>query len=370
MNKLLLDPSLWMTGELKLKSNGDHAKSAPVTLVAYTGKAIDYPPFGKLVFDLSSMRHKGRVLLDRDHEGDSIGYLNRIEVIDNQLIMSGAITPNGQPDRELLIADMAEIPWQASIETHDFELELIDVGEVVHVNGRDLEGPLFVVRNWELVSACVCKYGRDADTSAMLLAASRNKKSAAKKVWFIAASKQEEGKQMVDETNVQVGEVAAVEAAVEVVAEEVKAEPVVEATNVTEPAVDQAEAVEAVDADKKDAEVAGEVVAEAVEVEAPVAIAAAVEVSVDPRAEFKQFVNAFGAELAATYYGEGLSLAEATTKFVAAIKAENDDLKNRLAASVSDRGADKAITFSADRVDEKKPEKSGIESVIRFAGKK
>lgn len=46
----------------------------------------------------------------------------------------------------------------------------------------------------------------------------------------------------------------------------------------------------------------------------------------DPRAEFKQFLAAFGAR-ASDYYGAGLSFADAEKQYLAAVEAENEKLK-------------------------------------------
>lgn len=55
------------------------------------------------------------------------------------------------------------------------------------------------------------------------------------------------------------------------------------------------------------------------------------EVVVDARAEFKEFVNAFGPDRAANYFSAGLSMADAKAAYMDELIAENADLKAKLA---------------------------------------
>jgi len=57
--------------------------------------------------------------------------------------------------------------------------------------------------------------------------------------------------------------------------------------------------------------------------------------SPDPRAEFKRMVETFGAEFAAQAYADGLTYEQALTKHYEKVKAENAELRTKLAAQKS-----------------------------------
>lgn len=68
-------------------------------------------------------------------------------------------------------------------------------------------------------------------------------------------------------------------------------------------------------------------------------------VAVDPRAEFKQFVDRFGADRAAKFYAEGVSFADAERVYVGEIEAENIELKKKIEDQRTKPAAfDKTIT--------------------------
>lgn len=351
--KLLLNPEAFkLKGSIQLGSNGANAKSAPVTLIANSGEPIEYPGVGRICWDFETMTHKPRIPLDYEHRpDDSDGYLNKISTDGGVLKASGALIITDEFTAALATKMESGVPYEASIESHGGTLELIDEGEVVVINGRPQTGPFFALREWKLAAVAICKFGKDSDTSAELVLSAAKKNQTKRKVTFVSSANEQMGEEM-DQSK----QVAAVEAAEAVVTEEVKPVQEAKATEATVTGVvPQAEADKAVEAieDTK------------AEVEAVTASKQAVEVS-DPRAEFKQFVAAFG-DKAAEYFGEGLSLSDATTKFVEHLKQTNDELTKRLAASVSDRGADKPVAFS-DESQRSNAKRTGLP--IRLASKK
>lgn len=124
----------------------------------------------------------------------------------------------------------------------------------------------------------------------------------------------------VDSADVSDQELSEQEAAQQEETVEADAEPVEDAQPVEE---------EAVDAPVDDAQ--------PVEVEEPVAEN---KEQIDARAEFKKFVDAFGADRAGVYYADGLDFGAAQARYVGEIKAENEDLKKRLKASDSVKPVD------------------------------
>lgn len=338
--QLLLKPTMTTGGVIKLTSNGPSAKTAKITVVANSGKPIQYRDTGLLVWDMAGMKAKAKIPLDW-HHGDSsvIGYLNQFDTSTGQLICSGAITPTSrQDDVGTMVVELLQggAPFEASVESWTDEIELIDEGEFAMVNGNVCAGPLTILRKWELKAVAVCKFGADAETSTVLAASAAKAKNnlTSEKVIFTRLSKRIS---MDDVNNTPEAVTATEEVAPEVT-------PVVEVVEAETVEADQ----EIVQANVEAAPAAVEAVAPVEIEEAPVAIAASVEPvveAVDARSEFKRFVATFGND-AAAYFAEGLSFADAQTKHVAAVQKENDELRKRLAAI--DRGAPKPIAFSAN----------------------
>jgi ATP-dependent protease ClpP protease subunit len=82
------------------------------------------------------------------------------------------------------------------------------------------------------------------------------------------------------------------------------------------------------------------------------------EVVVDARAEFKEFVNAFGPDRAANYFAAGFSMADAKAAHMDELVKENADLKAKLAntetvkpvASKPNDDSDVPLTFTRDQI--------------------
>lgn len=344
---------LRMSAELKLTSNGDNAKTAKVTLVARTGDAIDSPWFGRFVHDFAGMSAKPRIPIDYAHDPeDSIGYLNKFETGSGDLVCSGAIVLVGHEVNEVVQKMQAGVPYEASIEFgDDFVMEYVPEGFSVTVNGRDIAGPLTVIRQWTLKAVAICKFGLDGGTSAELQMSQQNTSDGDGKVFRVRMSKHRRGESQMNE-NEKAVEAEKVEATEDKKLSETPAE--VPATVEAEPQVEAEKVVEA-----------SETAEDKVKVDEEVAVAAAMSVpvalvkAVDPREEFKQFVATFG-DKAADYYAQGLSMSDATKEYVKYLKADNDKMKTRLAAT---RGAEAPVRFSDGATRDGK--KGGLESLIR-----
>jgi hypothetical protein len=288
------------------------------------------------------MSNKSRIPIDIDHDPtDSIGYLNNFDTSSGDLICSGAVVltnpddPN-DPTTDLVTKILNGVPYEASIEFDDYTLQFIPEGSSVIVNGRVIDGPVTVASDWTLKAVAITKFGCDSDTSTDIQL-SKEKSGEAKEGFFIRFAKSKMGIDVMNANKETEKKVEAVEAPVEAKAVEavVKATEEV-STQLSEVKVEVAAVPVA----------AVEAIVEEVKKDEPVAEVAVTlsKTSVDPREEFKTFVGTFGAEKAAMFFSEGLSYSDALTKFSVSLKAENEDLKKRLAAV--DRGAESVVRFS------------------------
>jgi hypothetical protein len=106
-------------GEFALGDNGETAKTAPLSMVARSGKPIEHWFWGRVVHDLSGMKlHKSRLAVDYCHDDkEIIGYLNKFDSTSGDLVTSGALIPFKDSDRatEIIHKMKAGVPYEASI---------------------------------------------------------------------------------------------------------------------------------------------------------------------------------------------------------------------------------------------------------------
>jgi hypothetical protein len=147
-------------------------RRAPIEVLARTGKPVTHWYWGRIVHDFSGMRSREKLAFDCNHDySKPIGYADKITV-DGDLKLSGELISRHNEDAAAEIMDLAPagVPYQASIqfnpETAVFEY--LDDNQTSTVNGDTVQGPLVVVRQWELLRCALCLTGVDTGTSANL----------------------------------------------------------------------------------------------------------------------------------------------------------------------------------------------------------
>lgn len=310
-------------GALKLAAAAntivDGSVPAPVNLVAITGEPVNY--WGDLIiFDLASMVKPGKVPLDYCHEyQETIGFLDSFELSTGALAAAGMIVPF-EKDRgaELIVKMAAGVPYQASIECDEYELEYVDEGQSVPVNGKDRPGPIWVLRDWELKGVAICKYGQDDETSATLALSEKNSRH--RQVKLSGGPKSVPATGNTADESVPGGNLT--NAATSTVTPAAAGSSAATGTTTVSGS-------SAGDTGAPTGTPAAAAPAATVPAADPVALAQG------ERATFKAFVTEFGNERAAVYFSEGLSLENARGKEIIRLRAENADLRKPKA----DRGA-------------------------------
>jgi len=334
-----------VVGEPEIGDNGDGAKSAPVRLVARSGKPIEHWFWGRVVHDLAGMRlHKSRIPIDYVHDSkEVIGYLNRFDTESGDLITSGALVPFKESDRatEILHKFRAGVPYEASINFggDGIKVEELSPGQVSQVNGYQFEGPGVIVREWPLRGVAICPYGADANTESAALAGANAKTYMASVV--IAEPNADTEETAMSEQTVEVSAPVSPEVeeakSDELNAEESALEQTVEA-QADEAQVEAPQ--EAVEASAVEAEPAAEVVEEPAE-----------EVKKElSREEFARINAEFGAEIAAQVMCDGGDYVAALKLAYEATRTERDQLRVQLAeATKSEHGTPvKVVAVPAD----------------------
>jgi hypothetical protein len=300
-----------IVGEFELGDNGEGAKTAPVRLVARSGKPIEHWFWGRIVHDLAGMRvHKPRLPIDYVHDSKEIvGYLNRFDTESGDLITSGALVPFKDSDRatEILHKFRAGVPYEASINFGGDGIKVEDVpeGYIAQVNGFAFEGPGVIVREWPLRGVAICPYGADMHTESTALSGAKQYAATVFRSPKTATKETEMSEQVAVEVAAQVETpvVAETEEKIETPVEETPAEATEQAVEAETPEGEQA------------AQAPGEPVPEVVEQPKP-------ELS---RADFLRIVDEFGADIAAQTVKDG-------GDYAAALKLAFDKRGERIAA--------------------------------------
>ncbi len=313
---------LMSVGEFQLGDNGEGAKSAPISLVARSGKPIEHWFWGKVVHDLSGMRlHKSRLAIDYVHDDkEIIGYLNHFDSSSGDLVASGALVPFKDNDRatEILHKLAQGVPYEASINFggDGIKVEELPEGMVAQVNGFQLEGPACIIREWPLRGVAVCPYGADANTESRALSNTNKTFSATVASVTVPVVETPTEETQMSET-------------VEVVAESTEAQATEQTEQTAEAIATEASAVEE----------------QAVETEMTAQEQKPVELS---REEFSRIADRFGNEIAVRAMRECANFETALTWHVEAIEAKNAELQKQVSElSNSQTSTGKAVRMTA-----------------------
>ncbi len=161
-----------LTGSpMQFMGGHEDADARPFSLVARSLDAIEHPWWGRIVHDMEGMQlRKPTCPVDYCHDPDNlIGVANGSSVTEDGLEVSGeliVLEANDEADK-VFKRGKAGLPYEASIDWigEGTELEYIPEDVTTEVNGRQFEGPGYVVRQWPLRSVAVCPYGADSSTS-------------------------------------------------------------------------------------------------------------------------------------------------------------------------------------------------------------
>lgn len=296
-------PLSFQFAEAKEKKEGTY----PFTLFARSAEGVPHWYYGQIYHDFSGMKHKGTIPVDWCHDDDEIiGVSSEIVVKPDGLYISGELLQFEQDDRVAKIKRLSDagVPFEASIDFRGHATyEQVYERRVAQVNGRQIEGPALIVREWSLRAVAICPHGVDPHTS------SQFSQEAAGPVAVRIFS---EGEPM---TNATMSGAAAgnTPAPSQQQAENPAPQTApasVKATDTTEPPAQQQTAT------KKDEES---------------------DPSAKWKAELKRFTDKFGAEKGTEWYTSGKTWSEACelwgdllAKQLAASKEENQQLTNKL----------------------------------------
>lgn len=133
------------------------------SMVANTGQVMNRW-WGKLVLDLGGAKFNQRLGLLLDHDvTQRLGYSTKVEVTPQGLVASGKLLKNELADQ--ILAESGDgFPFQASLMAVPKRVQELDEGQEAEVNGKTMQGPLTIFREWTARELTLTVLGADADT--------------------------------------------------------------------------------------------------------------------------------------------------------------------------------------------------------------
>lgn len=353
---VLSSPVSFSTGDSK---TADATQPVRFEQVARTGEPLDHWWWGRIVHDMEGFStHKATIPLDYCH-GEECGFCDGFAVNDSwELVVGGAVVPTSLENdigRKVIERSRGGVPYEASIffDPDTMLLEFVPEGYVTEVNGQEFEGPLTVVREWELRGVAVCPYGYDKNTSTEL--AELGMFSPKRKKEPAIAHPTAMSKTTPKPANKPQGDTKPVELSNNPEQPtEANPESSEATTELTKPEATPQPKAEPTELAKPEGEVTGEVSAF--------------------QKKRQEFLTAFtrqdgNTELANKWLAEDLSFAEAQVRFSQVLQAENTELKQRLgglqAAEGEGVGESAPVGFSAQEDKGKAVRWGGFASKIK-----
>lgn len=150
-------------GETKLKK---------FSITAYTGVPVRVGFGYPVVVDLAGMTISSDSLpILKDHDATQIvGHTDSHDKSVKRLKLTGVVSGVGEAAHEVVALGGNGFPWQASIGASIEQMDFVDKGESINVNGRAISGPVYVARKSTLRETSFVAMGADAGTSGRIAA--------------------------------------------------------------------------------------------------------------------------------------------------------------------------------------------------------
>ena len=168
------DKYCFRLGDLNVNQAEEGKKKRTFSGVAYSGEVItDHWYWDRIIFDLDSMKIKGRIPALLDHSSrQRAGVINEHSINHQQgLVVSGDLMSN-EFGTEVAQDSDDGFPWQMSVRIEPSSVEEIQADASVTVNGKVHQGPITVFRGGRIREVSFCALGADDNTNAV--AASHN----------------------------------------------------------------------------------------------------------------------------------------------------------------------------------------------------
>lgn len=161
---------------LDLTAAAGEDKQPTFSGIGYTGGLLQLGWGYPVVIDLEGMsvpNQRMPALLSHD-TSRIVGHTESVEVSQKRLRVSGSLSKIGDAAAEVIGRGKEGFPWQMSVGANiNASPELISRGDVVKANGRNFDGPVYIVRKTTLGEISFVAIGADMGTSATVSAAAK-----------------------------------------------------------------------------------------------------------------------------------------------------------------------------------------------------
>jgi hypothetical protein len=154
-------------------AEGQRPKVRAFSMTAYTGGQMTVAGYyWPVVVDLAGMtvRSQTRPILYSHDAAQIVGHSEKISVTAQTIKVSGKVSGISAAASEVTALGDNGFPWQASIGAEVQQLEFVDRGNTVKVNGRNVSGPVYVARRTSLREISFAALGADDNTTASIAA--------------------------------------------------------------------------------------------------------------------------------------------------------------------------------------------------------
>lgn len=145
-------------------------------VLAYGGGAIEVGAFDlPVVVDLDGLEKRNTLVANLDHKAEQrVGHCDDMDTSGGVLIMSGLFSAATPHRDEVLRSADDGFKWQASIEAvpgrERGAIEMVRPDEIATANGKEFEGPCYIVRSSLLKGFAFVSHGADPGTEVNIAA--------------------------------------------------------------------------------------------------------------------------------------------------------------------------------------------------------
>ena len=146
-----------------------------VSMIAYTGGPMRvYAWSDPVVIDFAGLKIPASVPLRFGHDPrELVGHSEEAEIANGKLTIEGVISFETTRARSIVTSAQNGFPWQASVGVQPIETEFVPAGKTTEVNGKQVSGPVDIVRKGQLKEVSFVDLGADSKTSATIAAKER-----------------------------------------------------------------------------------------------------------------------------------------------------------------------------------------------------
>lgn len=164
---------LTLSAPVELAASEDESAPRRFSILAYTGKLIDWGYWGRFIIDLAGIRlAKAKVpALLNHHRDEIVGTIDQSAGDDAGFYVSGSFSRITDAARDVLGLADEGFPWQASIGVQASKIVQLAKDATMVVNGQTVSGPCDVWTEASVFETSFCPFGADDDTAAISMAA-------------------------------------------------------------------------------------------------------------------------------------------------------------------------------------------------------